>query len=398
MNSKNAKLILCTIGKMVYPKHLKEHHQDLQTYAALAQHLQCIYLIVQSPDSSFRISRYKNIVAISVPHLKNHLLNHLWFMLRATVVALRLHSKVKISLFAASEPTCAGVIGAILKLITGKKFLLHLQGDLFNLPRSQFSWSRVMLSRIVTRIVCKFADKVRCVSQSLITEAKRAGIPQHKLALVPSRCDVQRFNPQAWQNARDEVRRQLGVDNKKVVMFIGTLSVHKGLSYLLKAMPKIFPLYPETAVVLVGSGPLMDELKSLALELGIADKTIFCGRIPYEQIPAYLSAADIFAFPSIDEGLPRAVMEAMAMKLPVVATKVGGIPELVQNRETGFLVDSCNPQQIAEALNLLLQNPLLASEMGSRARKKIVSNYSFEEGIRKYLKLIYETSELREQY
>ena len=386
------KLVVCTIGKTIYPRSLKDNRQDLQTFTALAERIDRLYLIVQSYSHSFSLSRYKNIVALLVPHLKNHFLNHLWFIIMGFILGVKLNSRMHIDIFQASEPTGSGIAGIILKLITGKKFLLHLQGDLFNLPRSQFSWLRVAISQLITRIVCKFADKVRCVSQSLMTEAKRADIPQRKLVLVPSRCDVQRFNPQVWQNARGEVRRQLGVDNKKVVMFIGTLSVHKGLSYLLKAMPQICSLYPETAVVLVGSGPLMDELKSLALELGIADKTIFCGRIPYEQIPAYLSAADIFAFPSIDEGLPRAVMEAMAMELPVVGTKVGGIPELVQNGQTGFLVDPCNPQQIADALNLLLQKPHLASEMGRSARNEIVSNYSFEEGIKRYISLIYEVS------
>lgn len=387
---KKNKLMICTIGKLKYSVKLKNNTKDIKVFTAIAERVGKLYLIVQSSSHYFTVSRHKNIIALFIPHIKNQFLNHIWFIIMSIIFGYKLNIRSNIDVFQASEPTGSGIAGIILKLITGKKFLLHLQGDLFNLPRNQFSWFKIEISRFMTRLACKFADKIRCVSNSIITEAKKYGISSNKLVFVPSRCDVKKFDPKVWQDAREELRNQLKIRDKKVIMFLGTLSVHKGLSYLLRAMPDVFSYYPDSIVLLIGSGPLMNELESQASELCIADKVKFCGHIAYDEVPLYLSTADIFVFPSIDEGLPRAVMEAMAMELPVVASRVGGIPEIILHKETGLLVDPCQPSQIAESLIWVLNNESLAREMGVRARQKIVSQYSFERGIEKYVDLLYE--------
>jgi len=215
MTGKN-KLVICTIGKLVYLEKLKDNTQNLQTFTALSKDMGRLYLIVQSRSRSFSISHHKNIVALFIPHLKNQLLNRLWFISMSVILGFKLNVRANVDMFQASEPTGSGIAGIILKLITRKKFLLHLQGDLFNLPRSQLSWFRVYISRILTKIACKFADKIRCVSKSIIAEAKKHGVPDHKLVLVPSRCDVRRFDPKIWRDKRDDIRNQLDLKNKKV--------------------------------------------------------------------------------------------------------------------------------------------------------------------------------------
>lgn len=379
---------ICTIGKMIYPLELGKHQQDLQVYKALVGAFENIFLIVQSPDRLFHSSRYQNIEALLAPSYKNQLINHLMFVIKAVTVGRRLNRENKIDLFIASEPTAGGVAGVVLKWLTRKKLLVQLQGDLFNLPSSEFSWLRRNISRRITVFVSKRADKVRCVSKALIEQAKKAGIPEGKLALVPSRCDVKKFDPDDWRQEGEKLREELGLTDKKVLVFVGTLSVHKGVAYLIEALPKVAEIHPDVCLLIIGSGDLEEELKRLSRDLKVADMILFLGRIPHEQVPAYLATADIFILPSLDEGMPRVVMEAMAMKLPMVASSVGGVPELIKDEETGFLVPPADPQALANALRALLASDEKAYEMGERGRKIIVENYSFEKGIEQYKGLI----------
>jgi glycosyltransferase involved in cell wall biosynthesis len=205
--------------------------------------------------------------------------------------------------------------------------------------------------------------------------------------LIPPRCDVNRFDPRAVSGAEDIKNRHQAV-NKKVVLFLGTLSIHKGLNFLLPAFARALKEVPDAALLLVGSGDQEKALRSLAEELGITEAVVFCGRRPYHEIPAYLSAADVFAFSSLDEGTPRAIMEAMAMQVPVVATRVGGIPELITHGVNGFLVPPADPEALGDALTLALRDPA-ARQAAARARELIVKNYSFEMGMQVYKGALY---------
>lgn len=381
---------ICTIGKMIYPLELDKHQQDSQVYKALADAFENIFLVVQSPDRATHSSRYQNIEAILVPSYKNQLINHLMFIIKAVTVGRRLNRENNVDLFIASEPIAGGVAGVVLKWLTRKKLLVQLQGDLFNLHPSEFSWLRRKISKRLTVFVSKRADKVRCVSNALVEQAKQAGIPEDKLALVPSRCDVGKFDPDDWKQDGEKLRKELNLTNKKVLVFVGTLSVHKGVAYLIEALPKVAEIHPDVCLLIIGSGDLEEKLKRLSRDLKVADMILFLGRIPYEQVPAYLATADILILPSLDEGMPRVVLEAMSMELPVVATTVGGIPELVDEEKTGLLVPAANAGALARAIETLLSDEDRASKMGKAGRGVIEEEYSFEAGIKKYQELIVE--------
>src|SRR5207237_3250684 len=130
--------------------------------------------------------------------------------------------------------------------------------------------------------------------------------------------------------------------------------------------------HESSILLLVGSGPLLGELRSRARRLNIMDRVRFCGAVPNDTVPAYLALASIFVLPSLDEGLPRAVLEAMSMRLPVVATAVGGVPEVVRPYETGLIVRPADFRDLAQGLRYALEHTDEAAEWGRRGRDLVV--------------------------
>lgn len=383
---------LCIIGRVVWLPSIKANHLNFVPVKILSRDFKKIYLIVQSPDGVLHISHDRDIIVFHLPRKGNRIIDYLFFIFAAITIGTKLNTRTKIDIFDASEAIAGGIAAVMLKLYTGAKVMLHLQGDLLNLPEDHLSKARVKQIRFIVKTVSRFADRIRCVSESVLKNAIEAGIPRGKLIYIPSRCDTSAFNPDAVQSAED-IKAKHRLAGKRVVLFIGTLSIHKGVTYLLKAFAKIAKSNAQAALVIVGSGMLEDELRAMAQALGLTDRVSFCGRIPYTDIPRYLSIADVFAFPSIDEGLPRAVMEAMSMRVPVVATRVGGIPELIIHGETGLLVSPGNPDELAEAISRLLQKKD-TGEMTIKARNKIVSNYCFDNGLNKYRNVLYEIANM----
>jgi glycosyltransferase involved in cell wall biosynthesis len=220
-------------------------------------------------------------------------------------------------------------------------------------------------------------------------EAIRRGVKPSKLEFVPSRCDTRQFDPQRQWKARKQIREKYSVSpTERVILFVGSLSVHKGVTFLLAALVHILRRVEDIVLVVVGSGELEKHLKKLADDLKIGPKIRFCGRVMYGEVPSYMAAADVFVLPSLVEGMPRVILEAMAMELPVVATKVGGNPELVYQGETGLLVEPGNPKQLAEALLYVLEHTEDIQQWGKKARALVEKNFSFKKGIRSYAQLL----------
>ena len=166
--------------------------------------------------------------------------------------------------------------------------------------------------------------------------------------------------------ARESARRALGLDaHQPVVGTVGNFTAKKDQVTLLRAAARLRQEVPDLRLVLIGSGPLEGELRSLADALGIAASTFFAGSRP--DVGALLPAFDVFALSSRFEGLPIALLEAMASRLPCVATSVGGIPEVVTDGDDGMLVQPGDPDALATAIGKLLADDVLRSTVGDRA-------------------------------
>lgn len=183
-----------------------------------------------------------------------------------------------------------------------------------------------------------------------------------------------------------EKRRELGIPAKALVLGVGVrLTEQKGLRYLLAAMPEVSARVPEAHLAIAGYGPLADELQAAARDLGVSGCTHFLG--PRQDMPEVLQVFDIYVLPSVWEGFPMIILEAMAAGLPIVATRVGGVPEAVEHGQTGLLVEPRRPDRLAEALSHLLTDPESRRRFGTAARGRFQERYTAAAMARAYEEL-----------
>ena len=177
---------------------------------------------------------------------------------------------------------------------------------------------------------------------------------------------------------RASVRVELGVaDEVPLVGMVGSFRPQKRVDVLIQAMTRVRGAFPEARVVLIGGGQERAQLEELASRYGLADAVAFAGERPHDRIPALLSAFDVCVSSSDFEGTPLAVMEYMASGKAIVATEVGGVPELITNEVHGLLVSPDNPAQLAGGIVRFLQDPTFAEECGQRARVRQLAEFDF---------------------
>ena len=163
-------------------------------------------------------------------------------------------------------------------------------------------------------------------------------------------------------------REAEGGNPGKKILFVGRLHPVKGTQYLLGAMSIVHRELPEAKLILVGDGEEREHLETLTDNLGIRECVEFAGRVPHERVQDYMSQAKVFVLPSLSEGFPVTILEAMACGLPVVATRVGGVPDIIEDGANGYLIDAMNQEQIAEALLKLLRDEELRKGISEKNR------------------------------
>ena len=211
-----------------------------------------------------------------------------------------------------------------------------------------------------------------------------ASIEQSELNSVPVRVIQNGVNVNSFSKDRSNgirVRKRWGIPaHAPVVGTIAVFTVKKKLDDWLRGACEVHEEHPEVHFLIVGDGPLRSELESLAVSLGIGKIVRFVGL--QEDVKPYLAAMDVYLMSSQFEGLPIALLEAMAMELPVVVTAVGGIPEVVREGKTGFLVPTGRPKELAKLVRKLLEDADMRQSMGQAGRKLVVENFNMERMVR----------------
>jgi len=209
---------------------------------------------------------------------------------------------------------------------------------------------------------------------------------KNKLDVIPMGVDIERFSSKTDGSG---IRSKFSAHGK-VVLFLGRLVEKKGVGYLIEAMPDVVKNFAEAKLLICGDGPLRDELEKQVSEVGISENVVFVGAVSNKETPSYYAACDVFVLPSIvgskgdTEGLGVVLLEAMASGKPVIASNVGGIIDVIKDGETGLLVEQKNPKKLAEAINIILQNEKLASEITGKSEQRIKSEFSWEIIARKF--------------
>ena len=191
-------------------------------------------------------------------------------------------------------------------------------------------------------------------------------------------------------------KKSPAVRNTRTIICVGRLSPEKGQAGLLRSFATLRPRHPELRLRLVGDGPDRASLEALAKELGLSDAVVFTGRLPEEDTLAEIAHADLLVLPSFMEGLPIVLMEAMAAGIPVIASRVAGIPELVEDDETGLLFTPSNWDELSSRIDLLLGDEALRTRLVKQARAKVTSEFDTRTSAEQLAKMFGTTGEVRE--
>ena len=304
------------------------------------------------------IDDIENIPVFTAPTVNIKGIRGFLFSISATFKLLRMVRKYKIDLIHAHYVMPPGLIAVICSMFSGAKTAITIHGsDIFVLAHKP-------ILKSIIKFILKRSDYVFVVSDSLKDNALKLGIDglENKLSITYNAVDVERFRPDITSTLKKEIH----IDSQKpIVLFVGNLVWQKGVEYLIRA--KEF-LNVDAEIVIVGDGPLLEELKGI-VEFEKMDGITFTGA--RNDIENIMPAADIFVLPSLSEGRPTVILEAMASGLPVVATNVGGIPEIVTEK-TGILVNPEDSVGLAESIDKILQDKKLKEKMGNAAREHVM--------------------------
>jgi glycosyltransferase involved in cell wall biosynthesis len=221
---------------------------------------------------------------------------------------------------------------------------------------------------------------VACVSDFTRSQLMLHSEEEHwpKLALVRCGVDPQAFGAVARDGASGALR----------VLVVGRLVSGKGYSLLLEALADVVARGRDVTLEIVGEGPAGEALRARAAELGVEERVRWLGAVGQDEIRRHYEEADAFCLPSFAEGVPVVLMEAMAMQLPVVATRIAGIPELIEDGVSGLLVAPARAGELAEALDRLAASPELRSDLGRAGREAVMAGYDAERWARELQRLL----------
>lgn len=250
----------------------------------------------------------------------------------------------------------------------------------------------VFMDRWTEKWVDKFIILTEALRRTLIERHK---IPQAKIIKIHNGIEIEEYNPdlEELRNKKLEIRKELGLKtDAPVIGAIGRLVWQKGFEYLIRAVPEVLRKNSDARFLIVGDGPLKNSLVAESERLNVADRIVFAGfRSDVKEI---LASIDVLVMPSLLEGLPMVLLEAMAMAKPIVATLIDGITEVLEDGKTGLLAPAKNSHALADVMTDILKDEKKACLLGKNARKMAEEKFSVERMVRKtesvYEKLLIE--------
>jgi len=223
----------------------------------------------------------------------------------------------------------------------------------------------------------RFAAVV-AVSEGVRGLLRNAGVSAERIRIIGNGVDVARF-----RKAEPTLRRI--ADGKKVIGAIGRLEPMKGVQYLLRAFVPVAYEFADAVLVFVGAGPLRQALEDEARSLGVERSVVFAGE--RQDMPGVYASMDIFVLPSLVEGMPMVVLEALATGKAVIATQIGAVPEVIANHETGLLVQPADVDGLSKAMIKLLRDPALASRLAQAGHERVARFFSADSMAEHYQEL-----------
>lgn len=234
-------------------------------------------------------------------------------------------------------------------------------------------------------------DRIVSVTDKLKDELVRLySVPEDKIYVINNGANIDIFKPMDV----DKTKAKLQLENsKKYICFVGHLAAWQGVEFLIHASPLILEKCPEARFLIVGDGVMKDKLLETTSKLGLSDKFTFTGRIPYEQVPLYINAADVCVAPFIKERNSKIGLSALktyeylACGKPIVASSIPGVKDLIESSGGGISVTPESPEDLAAAVVRLLSDEKTRAAMGRKGRRYVVDNHSWDGVARKILEI-----------
>jgi len=273
-------------------------------------------------------------------------------------------------------PTGPALVAAARRLKVPSVITLH-GGDVYVNVAEGYDFPTRWYVRPVLSWTLRNASALTAISEDCKTHALHAGAKESSITVVMNGADLRRFSPPPAGDAPAKF-------GARMIFACRQLFPRKGIRFLIEAVAKLKPKYPDISLIIAGDGFERPALEELARTLGVADKTEFLGWVANKELPRYFRGCAVSVIPSLEEGFGIPAAEAMGCEIPVVATDAGGLPEVVENGVTGYVVPKGDAGALAGAIDRLLADGALRSRMGKAGRIRAIERFDWDLAVRKF--------------
>lgn len=280
--------------------------------------------------------------------------------------------KLKIQIIHANGAISEGMAAVLIKKLLKIPVIVTLHGgDIYSFAK-KFPF--------MVKYILNHADRVIAIDNFIKTLANQ--YTSRRIDKISNFIDLKKFK-KVNETSIIEFKKKYNLTDKIMVLIVSRLVSTKGINNLIYLIRDLSKKYVNICLMIIGEGPERKNLMKLASSFRIRDKVIFSGKISNEELPIYYSACDIFIFPSLYEGQPMVILEAMACEAPIISYNVGGIPELIKNGYNGVLIPKNNYSALKDGIDHLISNTDLGRKMGKNGRKMIEKKFDSITNFRK---------------
>lgn len=310
--------------------------------------------------------------------------NRFLFLCQACKKGAEILKKERIDLVCCQDPFSTALAGYLLKLRFHIPLNIHIPGDTIDNPYFLAERKINYLLNIWAKWVIPRAQAIRVSTSKQKKQLAGLGIEDKKIWHIPFFINFDLF----LKNDGESTRKQYLNDKfDRLVLYAGRLVKQKNLETLIQAVPFIIGEYPKVLFLIIGTGPEERRIKNFVLNLGAKDNVCLLGNIPYDKIPDFFSACDLFVTTSLYEGTNMTLLEAGASGKPVVSSSHAGAYDAILDGRTGYLVDFGNSAKVAEKILYLIAKPQLAEDMGSRGREFVLERFNKDKILKDSVKM-----------
>ncbi|MEW6108622.1 MAG: glycosyltransferase family 4 protein [Nitrospirota bacterium] len=386
--STKSSLRLCIVSPLFHPNLGGPGRQAYTMAAKLSEKGVCLIVLTRKLD--LEIPKIEGVTISPIPTPAPGRYNLLQFtflnLLISMIFSLGVLAKLIVyrnqydivQFYGASLPLLMNLL--LIKFL-GKKIVAKLSGARPGMEAGSFDG--IIFKKLFSKIF-SFVDAFIVMSGELRHKLGKEDISKEKIAAIPNGVNINLFYSYEKEKRR-ELKKYLELSSRMVFIYTGRLAEGKGLEILLGAMKDVLKEDKTAYLLLLGEGQVKNKLEDKAAAAGISDNICFKGNV--NNVHEFLNSADVFVFPSLREGMPNSLLEAMSCGLPVIASKIGGVVDVVEDGKSGILFEPGDVSGLASAMIILLKDKELRQKLGAEARKRAVEDFSIDRVADEYIKL-----------